>query len=98
MEIDVSFSIFTDPVSAWGNASGKVNVSRTPKEPSEVSLPDLPRELLAHPVEVDFIHETAEGVTIVMFNVFAKDAIAAREIGAWLEREWDLFADAYGEE
>lgn len=98
MEIQVSFSIFTDPVSAWGQASGEIDVPSKPTEPSDVSLPELPQELLAYPVEVEALFETAEGLTVVLFNVFAKDAIAAREIGEWLERNWDLFADAYGEE
>jgi hypothetical protein len=99
METRVSFSIFTaDPLDAWGQATGEIDVARKPKTRSDVTAPLLPQELLASPVEVADVWEGAEGLTFVAFNVMGKDTSAAQKIGEWLEREWGLFAEAYGEE
>jgi hypothetical protein len=98
MEVFFSLSIFVHPFDAWGLACGKIDVPRIPKVASDVVLPDLPQELLAYPVEVEAVWESAEGLTHVSGFLIAKDNLAARQIGTWLERERGLFAEPYSED
>lgn len=89
------FSIFTNPPAAWGQATGEVEVARPPKHRSDVTVPSVPAELLAWPIEVESVFEASDGLVQVMCNVLAKDAASAREVGVWLECELGLFPEAY---
>jgi len=97
MRIVLDFSIFDTPTSAWGHVTGEVEVTRRPTNRSDVDVPRLPQELLESPTEVQAIWEEADG-TFVMFNVFAKNAEAAAQIGRWLESELGLDAWPYRDE
>jgi hypothetical protein len=97
MRAVLDFSIFDSPTSAWGHASGEVELPRKPAKPSDVEVPRVPQEFIDFPTEVERVWDEA-GSTFISFNVFAKNAEAAAQIGRWLESALGLDAWPYREE
>ena len=97
MRAVLDFSIFDGPTSAWGQASGEVELPRKPAKPTDVEVPPVPQAFIDFPTEVERVWDEA-GSTFITFNVFAKNAEAAAQIGRWLENELGLDASPYRDE
>lgn len=90
MLISLSITIFDAWSTPWGNARGQIEVTGEPADASEAPIPAIPACWLHAPTEVEELTHEPNGRPLVMLDVIAHDFDAARQVGAWLERELGL--------